>query len=72
MLFNRVPEISNNPLTLSVIVVMIRAFGTKRAVFVFFIRVIERTGIAICSNNSKGEKKETTIVMLMNPFFSLN
>lgn len=59
--------ISNDPLTLSVVVVITSAFGTKRAVFVFFIRVIERTGIAICGNN-----KKTPIVMLMNFFFGLN
>lgn len=59
--------ISNDPLTLSVVVVITSAFGTKRAVFVFFIRVIERTGIAICGNN-----KKNPIVMLMNFFFGLN
>lgn len=59
-------HISNDPLTLSVVVVITSAFGTKRAVFVFFIRVIERTGIAICGN------KTTPIVMKMNRLFCLN
>lgn len=34
-------------LTLSVTVVIIRAFGTRRAVLVFFIRVTEKAGIEI-------------------------
>lgn len=34
-------------LTLSVTVAIIRAFGTRRAVLVFFIRVTEKAGIEI-------------------------
>ena len=34
-------------LTLSVTVAMIRAFGTRRAVLVFFISVTEKAGIEI-------------------------